>query len=114
MSELKNCPFCDGVPEIKTTSGDTSGPGSIIVSCTVCGISFDNIAIKKHLWSNPDNGSYKSDVIDQWNTRQIPEGYQLVPVEATRRMINAGNRNMPWPADMYKAMLKAAGDQDEN
>jgi len=61
----------------------------------------------------------KQSATESWNTRRIPEGYQLVPIEPTEAMEKAGSESLRWydyaedAADVYKAMIKAAGDRDE-
>ncbi len=41
----------------------------------------------------------------------IPEGMALVPIEPTEAMLIAGGHNEPFLDDIYKAMIKAAGDK---
>ena len=58
----------------------------------------------------------KEEVIQLWNRRSIPEGYAIVPIEPTDKMINAAiNLNFSefdGVELIYKAMIEAskAGD----
>lgn len=92
MSELKPCPFC-GSTNIKryTPYGVES------VHCKDCHVSLRLV---------------------DWNrvmSRSIPEGFALVPVEPTEKMVRAGftkddDNCLAWrhPKDCYRAMLAAA------
>lgn len=73
MSEkVKPCPFCGGEAEFER-KGDRKQ--STIVSCTCCGATQE---------CGEERGHGKT-----WNTRHIPEGYALVPVEPTEAMVDA-------------------------
>jgi hypothetical protein len=44
----------------------------------------------------------------------IPEGYKLVPIDPTSKMLSRGDLNFSWNvANIYKAMLDAAPDQPQ-
>lgn len=96
IMELKPCPFCGGNAYI---SLDEDAGGNMIfeaVICRECGV--------EHY-----NG------IDSWNTRHTPEGYALVPIEPTEKMIQAGLRadNDSFPLQyIYKAMIDSVKELD--
>lgn len=102
--ELKPCPFCGGEAEFER-KGDRRQ--STIVSCTCCGATQE---------CGEEWGHGKT-----WNTRHIPEGYALVPVEPTRAMREAfhdsyedyENGHASCPDAQWKAMIAAAQAKPE-
>ena len=107
MSELKPCPFCGGDPYIAEFSTGWH------VECPN-----DECTHKPALW---DMFHMEEQAIKVWNTRHIPEGYKLVPIEPTKAMLKASEKvweidcfgsKMAWPSDIYKAMLVAADEKN--
>ena len=96
--QLKPCPFCGGEAEY-TDLSLFSDYDRHKIACLDC------------LAEIEDRTS--GNVIVQWNTRHIPEGYVLVLIDDLNFIAGkAGAANIV--ANEYlKAMLKAAGDQDE-
>jgi len=93
--ELLPCPFCNSTVELISRPGNlykfVQCPSCLVLGPKAYG---DEFAVKK------------------WNTRYIPEGYKLVPIEPTEAMKDATqslyyNSQTP-PKDIYKAMLEAA------
>jgi hypothetical protein len=93
MEELKPCPFC-GCNSIDK-HGWYDGQGNIGPECDNCGAT----ARSMH----------------KWNTRHIPEGYALVPVEPTDGMTFIGQsmryESLNSIGAIYKAMIAAAQEQ---
>lgn len=94
--ELKPCPFCGG-----TACIDRMGTArvSMKISCEYCGCSIET-------------GETWIDEHSSWNTRHIPEGYKLAPVQPTKEMSKAGmavlQSSNSWATGVYKAMIEAA------
>ena len=97
MDKLKPCPFCGTkVEEQYSTCNDTYS-----VWCHGC----------------EGDGPFKESIelaVEAWNTRSIPDGYALVPLEPTKGMRWAGHNEMhgadsiPNYISIYKAMIKAS------
>ena len=115
MSELKPCPFCGGKAELidDRLSWYVSCGGC---SATVIGERAEEPETEKQC-DQIDWGYYEKSAIKAWNTRHIQEGYQLVPVDPSEGMRKAAwdthYCNNDGALTLYRAMLKAAGDQDE-
>lgn len=108
MAELRPCPFCGGTdifvePDERGSGGQHVAPyhvGCIRCKCEQC-------------------ADEEAEAIAAWNrrvspgaaqTREVPPGWKLVPVEPTEDMILEGNkRTWPIPSKYaYHAMLAAA------
>jgi len=130
MNELKPCAFCGGDAEIIDNRLEW------YVECTGCGVvvigdrvpepetEADLDAIDWDMVKQSASEAWnmvKQSASEAWNTRHIPKGYQLVPIEPTNKMSEAGeDTRWRWASinptcvrEIYKRMLKAAGDQDE-
>ena len=119
--QLKPCPFCGG-KVIDDYSGviEYCGRGhkNESVECRAC--DYELTIIEDY---DPDDPKFNTfqELCNRWNTRHIPEGYQLVPVESTKAMRKAGREAKLADGkyqghevnDIYNAMIKAAGDQDD-
>ena len=93
MTKLKPCPFCGGEAFYWL---DTSYDDKHVIECESCG-------------TDMRDEYEKDDAIEKWNTRHIPEGYAVVPVNPTEAIIKAGQLNEDRAiAILYKAMIKAA------
>ena len=83
--ELKPCPFCG--------SGDIEVYGDSMFECQGCGFIIDDVSVS------------------EWNTRHIPEGYKLVPIDPSEAMRKAAwdqhYSNTEGALLLYKAMLEA-------
>ena len=106
MSELKPCPFCGG----EAMHSVCSDKKFHLIECNSCGVETDHHATKYSAFK-------------YWNTRHIPKGYALVPVEPTDEMLIAAR---DWSIKVigrsvgdsgaigcYKAMIKATQDQQK-
>ena len=108
--ELKPCPFCGGTDirfDIETMQPDNIHGGTW--SCGDC----DSVGPNTAYWHASEEEA-KLDAANAWNTRHIPEGYALVPVEPTAEMIDAGFRadSESFPLKhIYKAMIAAAQEE---
>ena len=99
--QLKPCPCCIDAEE-QDLSMPTACDGIEYVVCQLCGLRVD---------------------AESWDyLTRIPEGFALVPIEPTVKMLKASVKTYEvdffgfksaWPSDIYKAMLKAAGDQHD-
>ena len=100
--QLKQCPFCEGEAELRTDGDDLNYP--IWIQCTKCQAGVEPFPNKEF-------------AILEWNTRHIPDGYQLVPIEPSEAMRKAAwdqhYCNNEGALTLYKAMLKAAGNQND-
>ena len=102
MSELKPCPFCGVDPNV--TSKDIIGY-PVRVGCKNINCRLGQIT-----------GTF---TIAAWNTRHIPEGYALVPVDPAGEMIAYGAEALKWQdydtdaESCYRAMIKAAQEHNE-
>lgn len=104
--ELKPCPFCGGDAEFERIGNSRR---STIVNCTECGASQE---------CGEEWGHGRT-----WNTRHIPEGYALVPVEPTSKMKQTGGEHnyaginlttaCDYAYEVYRAMIAAARDSQE-
>ena len=74
MNKLLPCPFCGGEAEFERMGTPRQ---SCIVACTDCG---------GRLEASEEGAACGS----QWNDRHVPDGWQVVPVEATSSMEDAG------------------------
>ncbi|HBN7019265.1 TPA: DUF550 domain-containing protein [Escherichia coli] len=68
-------------------------------------------------WPEPKDGEPRMHIKDAGNSPAIPDGWQLVPVEPTKEMIDAGwlhfmGTKNPSSKGTYKAMLAAAPQQE--
>jgi len=71
MSEkLKPCPLCGERVEVKKENYNEDQDVSFGIECSEC---FCNVSFY----------STREKAIKAWNTRHVPEGYKLVPLEAT-------------------------------
>jgi Lar family restriction alleviation protein len=102
MEELKPCPFCGGKAEYWI---DNDYQDRHVITCGYCGCE------KRYEYS-------MDGVIEEWNTRHVPDGYALVPVEPTQDMIDealydTGYEGVSDDAVVYnwKAMIAAAQEQ---
>ncbi len=73
--------------------------------------------VQEDLDRNPANEAFARPVWDAAvvNSKLIPEGYVLVPVEPTEPMLSAVNGNdlMSWDSEaIYKAMIQAAQEEE--
>lgn len=95
MSELKPCPFCG------TTARIFGGP-----------MAQERYSIWCNNYHHIEYGMNEQETIDAWNTRHIPEGYALVPVEPSEAIklafIECYERRIYDVSSIYKAMIKAA------
>lgn len=101
MSELKPCPFCDGETR-KLMGYDYGNVSCRNEHCNIYGVVFS---------------------VAKWNTRHIPEGYALVPIEPDDEMQLVGAEsvridttpiNKLFTANrVYKAMIQAAQEQSK-
>jgi len=108
--QLKPCPFCGGEP----FKLDCEQGWHLECANDDC-ISQPALSGFHHRYEN---------AVKAWNTRHIPEGYQMVPIEPTSNMRRASmqvndfipsyDESADFNEEIYKAMLAAAGDQDEN
>lgn len=75
MPELKPCPFCGG-------EANSFGYGSkfSVVHCN----NYANCTMKPEI----NTKISMADAVTAWNTRAVPEGYALVPLEPTEEMVN--------------------------
>jgi hypothetical protein len=114
---LLPCPFCGGTPNFEVSSfteyyGHEMQDWSI--ECPSCsGSVWATVGKPEHGFDFPCSCCHdlKSAVAAKWNTRALPEGYVLVPVEPTAAMIQAG-RYTPCdeelgPAEDYRAVYKS-------
>jgi len=114
--QLKPCPFCGGKPEVYSDweLEHSIGERTYWIMCNNDGC---------HVQVFLDNEySSKESAAKAWNTWHIPEGFALVPIEPTVKMLKASVKTYEvdsfgfksaWPSDIYKVMIKAAGDQDD-
>ena len=88
--KLLPCPSCGGKADFYR-----EWTGQSFVECSGCGMRSKSVIV--------------------WNTRHIPEGYVLVPVEPTGAMVNVNPRILhPRIAkEIYQAMIAAAQAQQE-
>ena len=128
MIKLKPCPFCGGEANTKGSCDRVS-----VIGCDACGFHIHGDGIlstkpndKPIHYSDGKGGILPaSDVKIQeyyhaenmqklagkWNTRHVPEGYVLVPVEHTAEMMDAFldiYDRRGWFSRAYKAMIQAA------
>ncbi len=104
MTELLPCPFCGSPADPNSLAGPF---GERLIQCSNCGC---GAGLSGACWQATHNQA-----VEAWNTRHIPEGYTLVPVEPTEDMLAEGEnqRDGEWEnlASIYKAMIKAAGGE---
>lgn len=103
IMELKPCPFCGSEPKYFDHSEHNDDEWHE-VACTNHECTY-LIAQK----------STKESAFTAWNTRCIPKGFTIVPVEPTDEMIQAGLRadNDSFPLQyIYKAMIDSAKELD--
>jgi Lar family restriction alleviation protein len=107
--ELKPCPFC-GSANVEVQAF-RHGSECYTVRCDGCG------ALGPLKRSSAGSHISWDLAMEAWNTRHIPEGYALVPVEPTEAMERAvlslsgdyeGNVN---PFNAYAAMITAAQEE---
>lgn len=79
--ELKPCPFCGGEPKISTLGGDSQGPDTTTVHCTVCNASSGyptkqlmrcgHVGLKGETIQTNDDAIKKhdSEAVELWNSR---------------------------------------------
>ncbi len=114
--ELKPCPFCGGEAEL------IDNRLGWYVSCDGCG---STVIGERALEPETEEESeqtdwsyYEQSAVQKWNTRHIPEGYKLAPIEPTEKMLDwlcmdrwvdgSGRSDRELKADWYKAMIEAA------
>lgn len=104
MSELKGCPFCSKEAEYMDTG--PSMERSVNLNKAYCRCSDRNCSGAKIYF-----------LVEDWNTRAVPEGMVMVPLEPTEKMINTAAKTIiaDWadPTEIYKAMLDAAKGEDD-
>ncbi|WP_417329213.1 Lar family restriction alleviation protein [Halomonas cupida] len=109
MSELLPCPFCgsqDTDPAFSRgyAKGDMTQP-VIAAGCMSCGASGADVPV-------PDHSTGYEQAAEAWNRRHVPEGWQCVPVAATREMVEAAHAEYEGeaylPNGLYRAMIQAA------
>lgn len=105
--EFMPCPCCGSevVAKRKNFGGGHGGaPDTRWFECGQCGL-----RSAAYFFDDQRNA-----VLDAWNSRYVPEGYALVPVEPTEEMLEAGygpaedGTPAVFPDEIYKAMIKAA------
>lgn len=117
--ELKPCPWCGAVPDVTNDAAFQLTDGSKYGALHCCGTGPEVRTGYESL------SGWKQDAIDAWNDRAIlaaqpqqavPEGWQLVPVTPTPKMVDATFNHLPLMGEshnrrnnrIYAAMLAAA------
>lgn len=106
-TELMPCPFCGGEAELFECE-ETDNEGGWVVGCKSC------MASTRVHFANGDDP--RPIVVDLWNTRAVPDGFVLVPVEPTEEMELSGHKYSTMAGLLpmakcrliYKAMIAAA------
>ena len=108
MDKLKECPFCGGT-DVSVEEGSTFRWAVAI--CNTC-----DAAAPEARAIHGDEKKTQEAALTEWNRRaspaSVPEGWKLVPVEATKKMCGAAySDRMVWnggPRAIYETMLSAA------
>lgn len=98
--DILPCPFCGN--ELKRTTQKINQTARCVTDGCI-GVRMPSIILES------------SQDVAAWNTRHIPEGYALVPVEPTDAMVNVNPRILhPKIAkEIYQAMIAVAQAQQE-
>ncbi len=65
---LKDCPFCGGKAQIKTTRATMDGPGRVYAKCTDCEAAVESGP--DCLWLNESDPVKHQSAADRWNRRK--------------------------------------------
>lgn len=65
---MKDCPFCGGSAELRTSSAHRDGPGSVWVQCSSCGASGGHP--QKYFWNMETDPLKHQEAIDLWDMRE--------------------------------------------
>ncbi len=98
--ELKPCPFCGAV--LDANGGDTVYPRGVGWKDGPHGRSYHSVReVPREQWcygvhcrcGAEISGDSRSEAIDKWNTRAIPDTHRVVPIWLLERVINVSAWN---------------------
>ena len=117
---LKQCPFCSSDQYVRVTSAEHFGVrDGFIAVCSAYGFDGD----PKGCGASTGVQASMDDAVAAWNRRAAPEGWRLVPVEASEEMLKAASwaqrncnpdnyGNADHLVTAYRAMIAAAPDRE--
>lgn len=110
MTELKPCPFCGAELEYLFYTLDHNQGGKWgFAQCPCCGASAGEVRTS---YDQSENAPWHEDALKEWNTRHIPEGYALVPIEPTKQILTAmvsnSGEDLEEMEEKYKAVIEVA------